>query len=166
MSVVTCPGQTFASRQSLCQLSNIGFVETIAGSVEEYEEIAVTLAEDLPRLSQIRAPAFSNRWSASHCATESDLRRTSWPSSATSDAVGCNRKRPRTVRFPRVSRVRGVDGGSLQTALAASNATKQSATSHYDKLSHPSRFSASACRSPPRFQPHPGIDPRQTVVQW
>ena len=55
MSVVTCPGQTFASRQSLCQLSNIGFVETIAGSVEEYEEIAVTLAEDLPRLAQIRS---------------------------------------------------------------------------------------------------------------
>jgi predicted O-linked N-acetylglucosamine transferase (SPINDLY family) len=53
--VVTCPGETFASRQSLSHLSNIGFTETVARDLDEYLEIAVRLANDLPRLAAIRS---------------------------------------------------------------------------------------------------------------
>jgi protein O-GlcNAc transferase len=53
--VVTCPGATFASRHSLSYLSNVGLTEMIAGDLNEYVELVVALADDLPRLSQIRA---------------------------------------------------------------------------------------------------------------
>ena len=53
--VVTCPGETFASRHSLSHLSNVGLTETIAADRDEYVEIAVRLAADLPRLAGIRA---------------------------------------------------------------------------------------------------------------
>ncbi len=53
--VVTWPGETFASRHALSYLSTIGLTETIAGSREEYVEIAARLAADLPRLAAIRA---------------------------------------------------------------------------------------------------------------
>jgi predicted O-linked N-acetylglucosamine transferase (SPINDLY family) len=53
--VVTCPGETFASRHSLSYLSTLGLTETIAGDLEEYVERAVTLAGDLDRLAALRA---------------------------------------------------------------------------------------------------------------
>jgi protein O-GlcNAc transferase len=53
--VVTCPGTTFASRHSLSHLTNVGLTETIAGTFDEYVELAVRLAGDLPRLAGIRA---------------------------------------------------------------------------------------------------------------
>jgi predicted O-linked N-acetylglucosamine transferase (SPINDLY family) len=53
--VVTCPGETFASRQSLSYLSTVGLTETIAGDLEEYVKLAVSLAGDLPRLAALRA---------------------------------------------------------------------------------------------------------------
>jgi predicted O-linked N-acetylglucosamine transferase (SPINDLY family) len=53
--VVTCPGETFASRHALSHLSNVGLTETIARNEDEYVELAVGLAEDLPRLAEIRA---------------------------------------------------------------------------------------------------------------
>jgi predicted O-linked N-acetylglucosamine transferase (SPINDLY family) len=53
--VVTCPGDTFAGRQSLSHLSNVGLTETIAGNLEESVDVAVRLANDLPRLAAIRA---------------------------------------------------------------------------------------------------------------
>ena len=53
--VITCPGQTFASRHGLSHLSNAGLTETIAGDLEEYADLAVSLARDLPRLAEIRA---------------------------------------------------------------------------------------------------------------
>jgi predicted O-linked N-acetylglucosamine transferase (SPINDLY family) len=52
--VVTCPGETFASRHSLSHLSNVGLAETIARDLDEYVEVAVSLAADLPRLAAIR----------------------------------------------------------------------------------------------------------------
>ena len=58
--VVTCPGETFASRHALSHLSNVGLTETIARDFEEYVEIAVALASDLPRLAAIRAAARAN----------------------------------------------------------------------------------------------------------
>jgi predicted O-linked N-acetylglucosamine transferase (SPINDLY family) len=53
--VITCPGETFASRHSLSHLSNVGLTETIARNLDEYEELAVSLASDLPRLAMLRA---------------------------------------------------------------------------------------------------------------
>jgi predicted O-linked N-acetylglucosamine transferase (SPINDLY family) len=53
--VVTCPGETFAGRHSLSHLSVVGLTETIARDLEEYVELAVALAGDLPRLATLRA---------------------------------------------------------------------------------------------------------------
>ena len=53
--VITCPGETFASRHSLSHLSNVGLTETIARDFDEYVELAVALASDLPRLAALRA---------------------------------------------------------------------------------------------------------------
>ncbi len=53
--VLTCPCETFASRHSLSHLSNVGLTETIARTLDEYVELAVTLARDLPRLASLRA---------------------------------------------------------------------------------------------------------------
>ena len=53
--VVTCPGETFASRHSLAHLSNVGSTETIATDRREYIELAVRLAQDLPHLAGLRA---------------------------------------------------------------------------------------------------------------
>ena len=53
--VVTCPGETFASRHSLSYLSVIGLTETICRSQSEYEDCAASLAGNLPRLAELRA---------------------------------------------------------------------------------------------------------------
>lgn len=53
--VITCPGETFASRHSLCYLSSIGLTETIARDLDAYVALAVTLAQDLSRLASLRA---------------------------------------------------------------------------------------------------------------
>jgi protein O-GlcNAc transferase len=53
--VVTCPGETFASRHTLSHLSNVGLIETIARDLDDYVEVAVNLAGDLPRLADIRS---------------------------------------------------------------------------------------------------------------
>jgi protein O-GlcNAc transferase len=53
--VITCPGETFASRHSLSHLSNVGQMETIAHDLDEYVDLAVALASDLPRMAAIRA---------------------------------------------------------------------------------------------------------------
>jgi predicted O-linked N-acetylglucosamine transferase (SPINDLY family) len=53
--VITCPGETFASRHSLSHLSNVGLTETIARDLNEYVEVAVSLATDLPRLAALRS---------------------------------------------------------------------------------------------------------------
>ena len=53
--VVTCPGETFASRHSLSHLSNVGLTETIAGNIDDFVDLAASLAGDLPRLASLRA---------------------------------------------------------------------------------------------------------------
>ena len=52
--VVTCPGETFASRHTLSHLWNVGLRETIARDRNEYVELAVSLGGDLPRLGALR----------------------------------------------------------------------------------------------------------------
>jgi predicted O-linked N-acetylglucosamine transferase (SPINDLY family) len=53
--VITCPGETFASRHSFSHLSNVGLTETIAHDFEEYFELAVSWAGDLLRLAALRS---------------------------------------------------------------------------------------------------------------
>jgi predicted O-linked N-acetylglucosamine transferase (SPINDLY family) len=53
--VITCPGETFASRHSLGHLSSVGLTETIARDANEYVELAVSLASDPARLSALRS---------------------------------------------------------------------------------------------------------------
>ena len=53
--VVTYPGETFAGRHSLSHLSNIGLTETIAPDLAHYVDIAVGLACDPRRLTELRA---------------------------------------------------------------------------------------------------------------
>jgi predicted O-linked N-acetylglucosamine transferase (SPINDLY family) len=52
--VVTCPGETFASRHSLSHLSTVGLTETVAKTPQQYVDLAVALANDLPRLALMR----------------------------------------------------------------------------------------------------------------
>ena len=52
--VVTCPGETFASRHSLSHLTNIGLTETITKDLTEYVCTAVGFSADLPRLAELR----------------------------------------------------------------------------------------------------------------
>jgi predicted O-linked N-acetylglucosamine transferase (SPINDLY family) len=53
--VLTCPGETFASRHALSHLSTVGLAETIARDRDEYVKLAMALAGDLPRLAGLRA---------------------------------------------------------------------------------------------------------------
>jgi predicted O-linked N-acetylglucosamine transferase (SPINDLY family) len=53
--VVTCSGETFASRHGLAHLTAAGFTETIASDLDDYMNIAVSLADNLPRLASLRA---------------------------------------------------------------------------------------------------------------
>jgi predicted O-linked N-acetylglucosamine transferase (SPINDLY family) len=52
--VLTLPGESFASRQGIDFLSAIGITETIAANAQDYIDKAVTLAQDLPRLADLR----------------------------------------------------------------------------------------------------------------
>ncbi|MGB8169477.1 MAG: tetratricopeptide repeat protein [Chthoniobacteraceae bacterium] len=53
--VVTLAGQTHASRVGASLLSSVGLAECVAASDEEYLQIAVSLANDLPRLAALRS---------------------------------------------------------------------------------------------------------------
>lgn len=53
--VVTIVGKTAVGRAGVSQLMNLGMPELIANTQEEFVEIAVRLAGDLPRLSELRA---------------------------------------------------------------------------------------------------------------
>ena len=53
--LITCPGETFASRHGLSYLSGLGRTETIAGDRQQYVRLAVGLAEDLDRLAALRS---------------------------------------------------------------------------------------------------------------
>ena len=53
--VVTLVGSTVVGRAGLCQAMNLGLPELVARSPDEYVHIAVKLAEDRRRLSDLRA---------------------------------------------------------------------------------------------------------------
>jgi protein O-GlcNAc transferase len=52
--IVTCPGETFASRVAASLCSAVGLTETVAGSLDQYEELALALARDPQRLAALR----------------------------------------------------------------------------------------------------------------
>lgn len=55
LPVVTCPGETFASRHSLGYLTTAGLSELVAADLDHYVELAVGLANNVPRLATMRA---------------------------------------------------------------------------------------------------------------
>ncbi|HEV2269390.1 MAG TPA: tetratricopeptide repeat protein [Steroidobacteraceae bacterium] len=55
LPLVTCSGRTFASRVAGSLLRGVGSPELIAGSLEEYERLALGLAADREKLQAIRA---------------------------------------------------------------------------------------------------------------
>jgi protein O-GlcNAc transferase len=62
--VITLPGLTFAGRHALAHLTAVGLTETIARDRQEYVDLAVALAGDLPRLAAWRRE-LRNRVAAS-----------------------------------------------------------------------------------------------------
>jgi len=52
--VITLVGQTVVGRAGLSQLTNLGLPELIARTPEQYVRIAAALAQDLPRLAELR----------------------------------------------------------------------------------------------------------------
>ena len=54
LPVVTLRGQSFVSRVSAGLLANVGLQELVASSAEEYETLALSLARDRGRLSDVR----------------------------------------------------------------------------------------------------------------
>ena len=53
--VIALAGKTHVSRVGVSQLSNIGLPELIAADKDAYVEIAVALANDVPRLAELRS---------------------------------------------------------------------------------------------------------------
>jgi predicted O-linked N-acetylglucosamine transferase (SPINDLY family) len=52
--VVTLAGKTVFGRAGVSQLSNLGLPELIARTPDQYVQIATDLANDLPRLAELR----------------------------------------------------------------------------------------------------------------
>ncbi len=53
--VITLAGRTAVGRGGVSIMSNVGLPDLIARTHEQYVEIAVQLARDLPRLAELRA---------------------------------------------------------------------------------------------------------------
>lgn len=64
LPVLTCPGETMASRVASGLLRAIGLEEMIAGSPQEYEECAYRLATQPDELAMVRTKLSENRLSA------------------------------------------------------------------------------------------------------
>jgi predicted O-linked N-acetylglucosamine transferase (SPINDLY family) len=61
LPVLTCPGETFASRVAAGQLAALGVPELIAGSKGAYEALALALARAPARLSELRRKVLARR---------------------------------------------------------------------------------------------------------
>jgi len=55
LPVLTCPGSTFPGRVCASLVSAAGFAELITDNLKDYEDLAVALAKDKPRLAALRA---------------------------------------------------------------------------------------------------------------
>lgn len=61
LPLLTCPGATFAGRVAASMLQAVGLPELIAPSLDDYERLAIALAADRERLTEIRARLAGNR---------------------------------------------------------------------------------------------------------
>jgi protein O-GlcNAc transferase len=61
LPVLTCPGQAFAGRYAASLLKAVELPELIVSSPVEYEDLAVSLAEDSAQLASIRRKLAENR---------------------------------------------------------------------------------------------------------
>jgi predicted O-linked N-acetylglucosamine transferase (SPINDLY family)/glycosyltransferase involved in cell wall biosynthesis len=61
LPLLTCSGQTFASRMAGSLLKAIGLSELITDNFVDYEALAVELASNRPRLAELRARLIANR---------------------------------------------------------------------------------------------------------
>ena len=61
LPLLTCVGESFASRVAASLLHAVGLSELITGSLVEYEALALRLAGDPPRLAELRARLVRNR---------------------------------------------------------------------------------------------------------
>jgi predicted O-linked N-acetylglucosamine transferase (SPINDLY family) len=64
LPVLTCAGEGFASRVAASLLKAVGLPELIVSTPEHYEELAVQLATDAQRLSEIKQRLAGNRLTA------------------------------------------------------------------------------------------------------
>lgn len=60
--VVTCIGQHFASRVAASILQAAGLDQLVANNVTDYEDLAVNLARNRPRLMQLKKLLIKNKW--------------------------------------------------------------------------------------------------------
>ena len=61
LPVVTCTGTTFAGRVATSLLRAMGLPELITATLDDYETLAVTLANDRQKLAQVKARVASHR---------------------------------------------------------------------------------------------------------
>lgn len=61
LPIVTCLGDEFQGRVAASLLKAMGLSEFIASSLDEYEQIALTLAQDPERLADVKARVLANR---------------------------------------------------------------------------------------------------------
>jgi predicted O-linked N-acetylglucosamine transferase (SPINDLY family) len=61
LPLLTCAGETFASRVSASLLNAVGLPELVMHSLQDYEAAALALAQDPGRLAELRARLSSNR---------------------------------------------------------------------------------------------------------
>jgi protein O-GlcNAc transferase len=61
LPVITCAGETFASRVAGSQLRAIGLPELVTSSLTDYEALALSLARELTRLASLRTRLVQNR---------------------------------------------------------------------------------------------------------
>ena len=59
--MLTCPGETFASRVGVSLLTNIGLPKLIASGLDDYESKAIRLVSASEELDKLRARLMSNR---------------------------------------------------------------------------------------------------------
>jgi predicted O-linked N-acetylglucosamine transferase (SPINDLY family) len=65
LPLITCSGRSFASRMAGSLLLSIGLPELITSTLSDYEDLAVSLANDPARLSSIRTRLATNKAASS-----------------------------------------------------------------------------------------------------
>jgi predicted O-linked N-acetylglucosamine transferase (SPINDLY family) len=64
LPVLTCRGESFAGRVAASLLTAVGMEEMITSSLDEYEALALGLAEDSAKLTAVKAKLARNRSTA------------------------------------------------------------------------------------------------------